>query len=164
MTPKGTLKWPPNPQNWDQRPPKSDAKNKHKNWHKQNSQKSDLGPKIVQNSSPKWTDTAGVLVPSLAPSSELPLGSPRTPQIMPKSQINMISALLFSWTSAFVAADVLSSKKNSQRKSLQLFSPRPLPAESWEGWRWSHSIRRLLGGVVWGCGDDPPQASSITVL
>ena len=28
--------------------------------------------------------------------------------------------------------------------------------------RCSHNTRRLLGGVVWGCGDDTPQGSSIT--
>ena len=35
MTPKGTLKWPPNPQKWDRRPPKSNAKNKKKNGMQQ---------------------------------------------------------------------------------------------------------------------------------
>ena len=130
--------------------PKSDAKNQHEDWHKQNAQKSDLGPNIVKNSSPKWTETVSVLVLSLALSSELPLGSPRTPQIMPKSQKNMISALLFSWISTFVAASILSSKKNSQRKPLQLSSPWPRPAEPWEG-EDGHTVRAdCLGGLFGG--------------
>ena len=43
--------------------------------------------------------------------------APGHPKSWPNRKKNRISAWLFSWTSAFVAADVLSSKKNSQRKS-----------------------------------------------
>ena len=44
--------------------------------------------------------------------------APGPPKPWPNRRKNMISALLFWWISAFVAANVLSSRKNSQPKSL----------------------------------------------
>ena len=77
---------------------------------KQSLHKSDLGATIVQNSFPELAETADVLVSCLALSSKLPQGGPRGPTIMTKTEKHKISAPSFSWTSAFVAAYVLSIK------------------------------------------------------
>ena len=157
MISKWILKSSQNPSNECRRPPKSDAKNKHNNWHKQNAQKSDLGTRMETNSFRKWTGTADLLVPCLALPSELPLGRPHTPKAMPKSRKKKF--FTFSWTSAFVAAYVLFSKKHSESQCN--YSLLDLYLLSLGRMRIVTQYAQIAWGIVWGCGDGPPQASSI---
>ena len=116
--------------------------------------------KLLKTASRKAYPWLNFLKSFLVPSLELPLGGPRTPKIIIKSQQNTIRESFFSCTSAFVAAYVLSSKENSRRKSLQQFSPWALPAVPWEG-EDAHTIPAdCLGGCL-GVRRWPAQASSI---
>ena len=76
-------------------------------------------------------------------------GAPGHPKSCLNRKKTRLLRYLFSRTSAFVAADVLSSKKNSQRKSLQLFSPWPRPAEPWEGEN-AHTVSADCLGELFG--------------
>ena len=90
------------------------------------------------------------------PSSRLPPGGPRTPKIMTKSQKtpflnHFVHAHLHLLQHEFCLAKRIQGESHCNNSRLEY-----LP-----GLGKVKMLTQVLGGLFWGCGDDPPQASSI---
>ena len=119
---------------------------------------------------PKWSKIASrkaypgsnFLRAVSVPSSRLPPGGPRTPKIMTKSQKtqflnHFVHAHLHLLQHTFCLARRIQGESHCNNSRLALYLP------SLGKVKMLTQSLQIAWGVVWGCGDDPPQASSILV-